>query len=280
MLIPSIQSRRPWLLVVFVIVIGLELYFNFSFKGGLQERTRLIDRFFGSITLPMEYLIAEIKTGAANSIRYSADLLNAKSENLKLKAQIQDQKMSLHFLEELRLENERLRSLLGFKEAQPLSYKPAKIIGKDPGIFFRTVIIDRGSQDGISEKMPVVSSRGLVGYVLQTSFWSSKVLLITDLNSSVDAVVQRSRTRAIVGGDIDGSLNLRFLPRRQDVKAGDVLVTSGLGGVFPSGFQIGKISRVKKNPNEVLDEVDVDPAVDFDSLEEVLIVTDLSKVRD
>ncbi len=230
--------------------------------------------------LPAEYMVSQLKTGAVNSARYSVDLWNAKSENLRLRAEIQKIDLSLHFLEEIRLENERLKDLLGFRETQPLVYKPAKIIGKDPGLFFQTIIIDRGSRDGIAEKMPVVSSSGLVGHVFQAGTLSSRVLLITDVNSSVDAVVQRSRTRAIVGGNIDGSLNLRFLPRRQDVKIDDVLVTSGLGGVYPSGFQIGRIGQIKRNPNEVLDNATIDPAVDFDSLEEVLIVTNLVKVRD
>lgn len=279
MLIPSIQSRRRWLVTLLLCVIGLELYFNFSFKDGIDQRVKWIDKSFGRLSLPLEYLVAELQSGAVGSLQSVSELLQAKTENQKLRDQLRDQALDLHRLEELRLENERLKMILGFRESQPLKYLAAKIIGRDPSSFYRTLIIDRGVGDGLEEQMPVVSPQGLVGYVFQTSQWSSRVLLINDVNSTVDAVVQRSRTRAIVGGALDGSLILKFLPRRQDIEAGDRLVTSGLGGRYPSGFEIGKVLSIRRDPHHVLEEVVVEPAVDFDSIEEVLIVLKPSKSK-
>jgi rod shape-determining protein MreC len=146
------------------------------------------------------------------------------------------------------------------------------VIGVDPGAISRTVILNRGQDQGVEEGMAVISIQGVVGKIFQVDGGRSRVLLINDINSRVDAVVQRSRARAIAAGTLSGELMLKFLARRQNLEVGDVLISSGMDGVFPSGVVVGSVESLDKNPNLVLEEARLRPAVDFDSIEEVFIV--------
>jgi rod shape-determining protein MreC len=192
-------------------------------------------------------------------------------------AVLEDAVFTLKDFEELKGENTRLNELLKFRQEQKYNFFPSRVIGRDVSLFFRTLEIDRGFEDGIEPGMSVVSPAGIVGRILRTSPRSSSVLLISDINSKIEAVVQRSRTRVIVGGSVDGNLTLRFLPRRFDVRQGDVIVSTDVGGKFPAGFHIGVIVGIGEDPNLVLQQAELEPAVTFDSLEEVYIVKAASK---
>jgi rod shape-determining protein MreC len=271
-LIPSLQERKTWLGVLVLFMVGLNLYFNYSYKQGLENRARWIDHFFVQSLSPVQYGVALGKRSLASTIGFFGEVWVARSQNQELRTEVAELSIELQQLEETRFENERLRKLLDFQERQPMDYIVARVIAKDPSAFSKTLVIDRGRQAGVEVGMPVVSAEGVVGTVHQVGLLSSRILLINDVNARLDAVVQRSRARTILAGDIGGSLKLRYLPRRQDIEVGDLLVTSGLGGHFPPGFRVGWISELNKNPNVVLEEAQVRPAVNFDSVEEVFIV--------
>jgi len=272
MLIPSIHERKTWLIFLLVLVVGANFYFNFSFKQSLEERANSIDRVFGKILLPVQYLVATGKMTVSDSALNLKELSQAKEINVELLKRLDEQERQLKTLTEMQLENERLRSLVSFREKFRYEVIAARIIGTDPSALFKTLILNRGSSDGIQEGMAVISTAGVVGKIFQVESGRSRVLLINDINSRVDAVVQRSRTRAIVAGSLGGEIFLRHLPRRQDLQVGDVLVTSGMDEIFPSGVEIGKILSVRKDPNLVLEEALLEPSVDFSAIEEVLIV--------
>lgn len=278
MLIPSIHERKPWLSFILVFVVGLNLYFNFSFPGNISDRAGWLDQTFGQLVLPLQYSVSSLRRSLTDSASYLKRLTVAERQNRELRSELSRQRLETQRLKELELENDRLRELLRFKEKQPLNYLAGEVIGKDPSGFFYSFLIDRGSEDSVEVNMPVVSTQGVVGRIFEVSPWASRVLLVSDPNSRVDAVVQRSRTRAIVAGVEGERLGLKFLPRRQDITVGDVLVTSGLDGIFPSGFQIGKIVEIERDPHQVLEQAEVIPSVDFDSVEEVFIILDLESI--
>jgi len=238
-----------------------------------------IDQFFAKVLRPFQFAILKSEQFTKNSAGSLTELFQANSENRRLKTQLQAQALELQLMEELRLENQRMRVLLGFKEAQKNSFLPVKVIATDPSALFRTIIIDRGESNGVRPSMPVINTNGVVGRVFEVGLWSSRVLMISDVNSRIDAIVQRSRARVIVAGTLGGGLGLRFLPRRQDIQEGDLLVSSGLGGLFPAGYPIGKITSRRKNPNDVLEDAEVEPLVDFNRLEELFIVTNFENQK-
>ncbi len=199
-------------------------------------------------------------------------LIGARAENEALRAEINGLKLKQAELAEAALEVERLRRLLGFREQVGFTVVPARVIGADVSGWFRTITIDRGSADGLERGMAVVTPDGIVGRTHAVAARSAKILLVTDANSSVDALVQRTRARGIVAGRVTPALEMRYVHRTEDVQVGDAVVTSGIGGVFPKGLPIGLVVSVEKTTG-MFQAVGVSPAVNLSKLEEVLVIT-------
>lgn len=199
-------------------------------------------------------------------------LVNARAENKQLKQTVALLRSQVHVLFEERYENQRLKSLLSFAPPTPLPTLGATVVSWDPNRWFKSIVINRGSRHGVRPGMPVVNQQGVVGRVVGVSASFAKVLLLIDYHSSVDAMAQRSRVRGIMAGESGQLCALRYVLKNDDVARGDQLVTSGLGGVFPKGLNLGRVLKVVKSSQGLFLEVDVKPAVDFKRLEEVLVV--------
>ena len=199
-------------------------------------------------------------------------LIRTQDENRMLREIVEELKQERTQLLEERSENLRLRSLLGFKHGVPKPLLPAQVIGKDLSGWFQTFVIDRGKRDGVEEGMAVLSVQGIVGQIMESSNNFSRVLLITDPNSSVAALVQRTRARGITEGNGLDGCRLKYLHRSEDVQQGDLVLSSGLDGVYPKGTLIGTLTRVRKRETELFQFVHVQPSVDFHKLEEVVVL--------
>jgi rod shape-determining protein MreC len=134
------------------------------------------------------------------------------------------------------------------------------------------VVIDQGSSSGIAEGMPVVAADGVVGQVVKVASGTSRVLLLTDHSSGIAATIQRSRARGVVKGKGDGLCSLEFVTREEDVKVGDMVITSGIGGVFLKGTPIGEVTMVKRGEYGIFQTVTIRPLVNISHLEEALVV--------
>lgn len=174
---------------------------------------------------------------------------------------------------EIELSNSRLRSLLNFRKSMNEESLAAEVISKDPCPWFKSIIVDKGSADGVKKGMPVVIPEGIAGLITDVSYFYSKVLLVIDQNSAVDSLVQRTRARGIVKGNAEQCL-LKYVLRKHDITEGDIVVSSGLDGVFPKGLRVGSVSDVTQSNAGIFQEVIVTPFADFEKLEEVLIVLD------
>lgn len=201
-------------------------------------------------------------------------LTGLREENMRLRDEAAALKEQVNGMRETTLENQRLRELLAFKESTGYHTITARVIGTDPSSLFKTITIGKGSAGGIRKNMAVVTNDGVVGRVLSLSSTSAKVLLITDRNSNADAIIQRSRDRGIAEGREPDLLQLKYLPRSADVVEGDLIVTSGIGGVFQKGLVMGTVSRIDKKEGGIFQYVEISPVVNFSKLEEVLVITD------
>lgn len=194
--------------------------------------------------------------------------LNQENSQIKLENQV---------LKEEQAELYRLRRMLNFKEQNILTYDltGARIIGRSPSNWYNTMIIDKGSRDGIKQNMPVISPDGLVGRVSSVNENSAQVFLITDREVAVGVLLQETReTNGIVEGLGDNSmLRMRNIPYYSKVQKGNQVVTSGLSEYYPKGIVIGKTTKVSREPNGLLLSATVAPAVDFNKLEEVFVIT-------
>ncbi len=201
------------------------------------------------------------------------DSLRLREENKRLVQQLQEKETLLNKSREAMATNASLRKLLEFKNT--LSHQSsvaATIIGKDPSALFRSVIIDQGSNNGITKGDPVVNDEGVVGQVFAISPNYAKVLLAIAPSSAIDVLLQKSRVRGILKGDGTLTYKLEYILKTAEVEEGDHVVTAGYGGIFPTGLLVGVVSKIIKKPRGMFHEIEVTPSVDYQKLEQLLIL--------
>ena len=199
----------------------------------------------------------------------------AVKENIELKKQLGKAMEIKNRCEELGLENIRLKKFLNFTSAMPDTYMAAKIIARDPSPWFKTIMIDKGAKDGLVKGIPVFVPEGIVGQIIKVAGNYSRVLLITDRNSAVDSLVQHSRVRGIVKGNNEDNCSFVYTLRKEEVKEGEMIISSGLDQVFPKGMKIGRILKVTKIHSQLFQDITLETSVDFNKIEEVLVFKDI-----
>jgi rod shape-determining protein MreC len=199
-------------------------------------------------------------------------LVQVSRENRRLQDRVAQLEQQATRLEELRQGNERLQALLQFRAELQGEVYGARVIGRDPLLGSRTITLDRGERDGVRKGMAVLAREGVVGQIIEVSHLAARALVLTDHNSGVDAIVQRTRARGIVQGDAENSCRMKYLRRGEDVMPGDRVITSGMDGIFPKGILIGEVRDVSRGQRGLLQMATVEPSVPLDRLEEVLIV--------
>jgi rod shape-determining protein MreC len=181
--------------------------------------------------------------------------------------------------EQLR-EAEVLYSLLDFARSRPQDqYIAAAVIGKDPSPFLHYVIIDHGSDDGVQYGMPVVTQQGLVGRVAAVTASASRIQLITDPESIVNVRLQNQNEDAQVEGSITGEITLGMVSQNVSLNSGDILLTSGLGGNYPTDILVGQVVSVEKTENELFQTASIQPVIDFTALRAVLVITNFKTIN-
>lgn len=196
-----------------------------------------------------------------------------KLENEKLRERIVELEAQRNKLVETEASNRRLQELLELRSHLPSGAVAAAVIANSASSWSRSFILDKGSRHGVRKGMGVVSPLGVLGQIVDVTPDSSKVLLIEDVYSGVDVVVQRSRARGIVSGSMEGGPVLKYVKRSEDIQRGDRLVTSGLDGVFPKGLMVGTVTEVRQKHFGLFQYVGVALAVDPFEVEEVLVVS-------
>lgn len=198
-------------------------------------------------------------------------LRQVRVENDALKYELQTLQVRLQQEHAEAQRTDNLRQLLELRERSNLETTAADVIAAAASPEFRTVTIDKGTNDGLAADMAVISPAGVVGRVILPAGRASKVQLLIDRNAAAGALIERTRVQGVVEGFGDGSLRMEYVPGSSDVKPGDLVVTSGIDGIYPKGFVIGTIEQVSPGSGGY-HQITVRPAVDFTRLEEVLVV--------
>ena len=196
-----------------------------------------------------------------------------RAENERLRERIVELEMDRNRFLEAEATNQQLRQSLDFRSHLPSASITASIIANSASNWFQSCSIDKGSVDGVRKGMSVVTPLGVVGRVVDVAGRSAKVLLLTDPNSGIDVMVQRTRARGIVSGSLENGTVLKYVKRTEDVQVGDRLITSGLDGVFLKGLMVGTISKVRKQSLGLFQVIEVMPAVSPARTEIVLVVS-------
>jgi len=257
-----------------ILTSSLVLCAAFIISSNAKENNNLFlfEEVIYAISSPLQKTISFTTTNIDTVLSYYIFLINLKKENTALKKKNNLLKEKIFQLREMAIANTRLRTLLRFREEVKLPMIPAEVVAYDPSSWFKTILINKGSNNNIAKNMPIVTSDGILGRVMEVSKSTARLLLITDHRSAVDAIVQRTRAKGILVGNVDKTCNLKYVFRSDDVNLGDYIISSGLGGIFPKGLPLGKVSRIKKDNYGMFQEVKVTPMVSFNKLEELFIV--------
>jgi rod shape-determining protein MreC len=234
-------------------------------------RADRVGRFFLDVMAPLQQGTMAVERALEGTWQRWAALVRARDENAALRQRAARLQQRLDRMAEVELENVRLRRLLEFRRRLRGELIAATVIGRDAGGLARTVVIDRGTSEGVTRDAAVLVPEGIVGRVFQVGRRSARVLLISDDHSGVAALVQRTRAGGIVQGTVDGGCQLAYVKRTEDVQVNDEVVTSGLDGIFPKGLPIGRVVAVDRGGEGLFLSADVVPRVEFGQLEEVLV---------
>lgn len=200
------------------------------------------------------------------------DLRGARAENEELTRELRDARIALQQERALAQRTRGLQALLELREQVAVATTAANVIGAAATPDFRTLTLDKGTAAGLRADMAVIAPAGVVGRIVVPSARAAKVQLLIDRNAAAGAMIERTRAQGVVLGTGDGYLELDYLSGMVDIVPGDTVVTSGIDGIFPKGFVIGWVDEVERSGGTTYKRVTVRPAVDFSSLEEVLVV--------
>ena len=234
-------------------------------RGAFQTITTPVRLVGSAISLPFQGLGNIFSNLTADQ----ATLSELEAENDQLRSRNAE-------LEEAEQTATRLQGLLDLQNTYDLQSTAAHIISGSSDSWSSTVTIDKGTTSGLSVGMAVTSSSGVIGQIVECGATSSTVLLVTDESSSISAMVQSSRAQGMLNGSAAGEVRLDMIRTDQTVEVGDIVVTSGLGGVFPKGLPLGKVTSVEKNPGSMYYTIVVEPYAHTENAEEVLVITSLT----
>ena len=251
--------------------------FTLSCQGGSSGPLEAVRGFFQTATMPIRYFGLAVTA----PVRGLGNIFSNLTADQATLSELQDEIDSLRArnaeLEEQASSAERLQELLDLRSTYDLQSVSGTIVSGASDSWSSTVTIDRGTSSGVTSGMPVMTSAGVIGQVVSSGPTSSTVMLLSDEGSSISALVQSSRSHGMLTGSANGEVKLDLVSSNQDVKVGDVVVTSGLGGVFPKGLPIGEVVSVTNNPGELYLDIVVELYADASFSEEVLVVTSLTE---
>lgn len=262
------QFRTVWIWVIFIFL----ALFLISSNLGRKRSWNPFEQVIVEIITPFQKFIK--KTAAITEdfwFKYFG-LINARNENARMRREIEALRIENYNYRELLATHQRLQKLLQYKKIIDQPVLAAQVIGRDPTGWFESVIIDKGKKSGLKVNMPVVNAMGVVGRLVSVSPNYAKVLMIIDQNSAVDSIIQRSRDKGIVKGLSPKICELAYVLKTSDVVIGDMVVTSGLGRVFPKGIPVGEVIEVEDISGELFKAIKIRPMVNFSKLEELLVI--------
>lgn len=264
---------RKYKTIIFiaVVLISVLVMISYNLKYGSA------DSFLEKIVLETASPVQKVLSGSIKGVRDAwmryLFLVGLQEENKNLKKKINELNAVIVSYQESYQEAQRLKKLQYIADNSNYRFITARVIGREQAAISRTVMINKGSADGLKNGMPVIASPGLIGRLVDVSWHVSRVLLFIDENSNVDAIVQRNRTQGIISGAGSRGMILKYVSKTQDVQVGDIVVSSGMGGVFPKGWLIGRVIRVDRQDGGLFLKIYVAPFTDFSKLEEVMILS-------
>ncbi|OIP91000.1 MAG: rod shape-determining protein MreC [Syntrophobacterales bacterium CG_4_8_14_3_um_filter_58_8] len=265
MLIP--HKYHPPVVAAVLLIISLTVI---SYSASRLSETGFLRKMVLEAAAPVEDAVNVSLKGLHDSWKRYLFLVGLEDENRRLRHGNAVLSEQLNHYREGYIEGMRLQKLLNLKDSLTNRVVAARVVDRNRASLFKTILIDKGTADGMRVGFPVLSEQGVVGRIIETAWHASQVLLLVDGNSNIDGLIQRSRAQGILQGAGSAGCNLKYISRVEEVLPGDVVLSSGLAGVFPKGLLLGVVTKVSRKGEGLFQKIDVAPAVDFGKLEEVL----------
>jgi rod shape-determining protein MreC len=270
---PLPVNSKPRLRIPLIICVTLLLIFSLlSLSLNKSGSLRKVESAAVSLTAPGLKALTAVGRSLKSVWFNYVYLVGVQEENARLRRRLAEVVQREAHHQEALLALRRLEGLLDLKRHLALPVTGARVIAYDPSLWSRAAIIDQGRAHGVEVGQAVVAPGGVVGRIVEAYPRYAKVMLIVDRNSGADAMVQRSRVRGILQGRGGNRCALEYIPKNADLQVGDLVLASGLAGIYPQGLVFGKVTAADKKVDGVFQEVEVNPTVDLSSLEEVLVV--------
>ncbi len=268
MLIP--KKYQSWISLVILIVLSLGI-FSYSVKRSTE--TGFARRVVLEAIAPLQRLINDSAGSLADLWKRYLLLVRLEEENRSLRKEVALLRDQVVQYREGYAEGQRLRKLLALDEQSTRKTVAARVIDRPPVSVFNTITISKGSVHGLRAGLPVLTDQGVIGRVMETAWHSSRVLLLVDGNSNIDALIQGSRTQGILQGYRSTECRMKYVPKTEQVKTGDIVLSSGLGGNFPKGLILGVVAKADKGDGGLFQHIEVTPAVNLRDIEEVIVLS-------
>lgn len=262
------RFRTP--LLIFAALVLILSLFSLSLKR--YPALKWVEALVVSATAPGMQALHSLGAGAKRLWKGYFHLVGVEKENQGLKRRLEESLQKEARYQEAQQAVQRLEALLELKRQLALPVTGARVIAYDPSLWSRAALLDQGKAQGVEVGQAVVAPAGIAGRIVETYPRYSKAMLIVDRLSGADAMVQRTRVRGVLQGKGGNRCALEYVPKNADVEVGDLVLASGLGGIYPQGLVFGKVTAANKKGQGVFQEIEVTPAVDLSALEEVLVV--------
>ncbi len=269
-LIEDKDRRQRAILNIIVLLIS---FVGVARRNQSLDETSAFENILINSFAPIQSSVTSVRTEISNFFDHYIANLNASKENVELRKRVSELESQINAFEELKKENVRLKNLLQF--GQGLGYKKvlAQVVAWDASSDYRVIRINKGLADGVRLQSPVVTSQGLVGYIYRLTDHFADILTVLDNNNRIDGLIQRVRAHGIVEGFNNEKSIMKYVSRAEPIILGDVVITSGLGNIYPKGIKVGTVSRIERESYGITQNVEIAPAVDFGRLEEVVILS-------
>lgn len=266
----SFPKKYQSIIIASILIITSIIILSLNLRQ--SGETSLLRKLVLEAATPLESIVNSSTECVSNIWKRYIFLVGLEEENRRLRKKVDSLTKEVNYYQEIHIEGMRLKKLLALKGKVDYPTVAARVIGRSRSSVFKTILINIGTTDGVKLEFPVLIDEGVIGRIIETSWNASRVLLLIDYNSNVDALIQGSRAQGVLQGRGSEGCILKYVHRLEEVQAGDKIISSGLAGVFPKGVLLGTVTRVKKKKFGLFQEIEVTPAVDFSKLEEVLVI--------
>lgn len=261
-------------------IVGMLAVYGISQKNFQLDDPTLFEKIVTEVISPVQQGIVSSKESITSLWDNYLMIVNTSKENELLHRQISRLESDIFSMEETRRENLRLKQLLNFSDELTHFKVMAQVVGWDSANEFKVIRVNKGTRHGIRVMSSVITDQGLVGYVYRVTPNYADVLTILDQNNRVDVLVERTRTHGIVEGVFNFTCALKYVMRNEPVEVGDKLLTAGVGGIYPKGIKVGMVRDIAKENFGMTLNIEVVPSVEFDKLEEVLVLVSQEQVEE